>query len=73
MNDDVILLYVESAAALLGVPLDEARAQRVAGHLQRTAEMAELLLDAGLAPHDEPPEIYCPAPFLSNENMHSSL
>ena len=57
------LAYVHASATALGVPLDEARAARVAAHLQRTAAMAALLQGANLAPHDEPAEIYSPAAF----------
>ena len=55
--------YVTSAAALMGLVLDAARAERVAAHFQRTAAMAALLDDAHLAPHDELTELFCPAPF----------
>ena len=68
MNDAVILGYVYSAATLLDVPLDAARAQRVLSHLQRTAAMAALLQGAALAPHDELAEIYCPAAFPVSKN-----
>ncbi len=68
MNDALISSYVNTAAALLGVPLDTGRAQRVAAHLQRTAALAALLEGAVLAPHDEPAEIYCPAAFPPNKD-----
>lgn len=58
-----LLAHVHASAELLGLPLDAARAQRVAEHLGRTAAMAQLLETAALLPHDEPAEIYCPAPF----------
>ena len=63
MSDDGLLAYVQASAALQGLPLDEARARRVAQQLARTAALAQLLEAAPLAPHDEPAEIYCPAPF----------
>jgi hypothetical protein len=55
--------YVKASAALLGVPLDEARAGRVAQHMERTAGLAALLEAADMAVEDEPAEIYSPAPF----------
>jgi hypothetical protein len=74
MNDDQdVLNYVNAAAALLALPLDEARARRVAGHLRRTAGLARLLEDAPLAPQDEPAEIYCPAPFPLNDDGQALL
>jgi hypothetical protein len=60
---DAVLPYVRAAAALLELPLDPGRAQRVAGHLARTAAMARMLDDAALGPEDEPAAIYCPATF----------
>lgn len=64
MNAPATLAYVHAAAALIGVPMDDARASAVAEHLDRTAAMARMLeqrvtLDA----HDEPAELFCPAPF----------
>ena len=58
-----VLTYVKACANLLAVPLDEARAERVAQHLQRTSAMADLLDAVDMQPHDEPAELYCPAPF----------
>ena len=65
MNDIETLNYVRAAATALGLPLDEARALRVAGHLQRTAHMAKLLEDVPTAPEHELAEIYKPAAFRS--------
>ncbi|MDP2415978.1 MAG: DUF4089 domain-containing protein [Hydrogenophaga sp.] len=62
MNDEQTLAYVRASASALALPLDEARAQRVAVHLQRTAAMAALLEAFELTPHDEPVALYCPAP-----------
>lgn len=64
MSGDAILNYVTSSASLLGLPLDEARARRVAVHLERTAVLAQSLDAAPLAPDDELAEIYRPAPFV---------
>lgn len=64
MSGDAILNYVKSSASLLGLPLDEARARRVAVHLERTAVLAQSLDAAPLAPDDELAEIYRPAPFV---------
>ena len=63
MSEDEVLAYVKATAALLELPLDEARAQAVALHLARTAAMARMLDGVPLAPADEIAEIYCPAPF----------
>ena len=40
MTDDEVLAYVKAAALAVSLPLDEARAQRVATHLARTAALA---------------------------------
>jgi hypothetical protein len=63
MNEAQTLEYVMAAAAALGLRLDAARAKSVAQDLQRTAAMAALLADAGLAPELEPSEVFKPAPF----------
>ena len=58
MDGTTMAAYVSASAALLRLPMDEARARRVADHLQRTAAMARLLENAGLAATDEPAEVY---------------
>lgn len=63
MSEDDVLAYVRMSAALLDLPLDPARAARVAQQLARTAALAQLLESAPLAPEDEPAELYRPAPF----------
>ncbi|TSH93136.1 DUF4089 domain-containing protein [Verticiella sediminum] len=63
MQDDPILNYVQTAAALLDIPLDAGRAQRVAEHFARTAAMAATLEAVPMAVEDEPAEVYRPAPF----------
>jgi hypothetical protein len=68
MTDEEVLAYVKTTATVLALPLDEARAQRVAGHLSRTAMMAKLLGNAPLGVEVELAEIYKPAPFLSQAN-----
>ncbi len=60
MTELEVLSYVKASAAALGLPLDDARALRVAAHLQRTAAMAQLLEQVPLAASDELAEIYCP-------------
>ena len=62
MTESEALAYVIASAAALQVPMNEARAQRVATHLQRTAAMAQMLLDHPLGVEAEPAEVYCPAP-----------
>ncbi len=59
MNEAQTLAYVKASATALGLALDEARAQRVAGHLQRTAAMAQMLEQFDLAPEVEIAEVYC--------------
>jgi len=73
MNDTRMLAYVETAAALLKLPLDAARTQRVAVNLQRTAAMAALLDEVPLTAHDELAEIYRPAAFPPNDDGHEQL
>ena len=63
MNEAQTLAYVQAAAVAMGLPLDSARAARVAVHLQRTASLANALEDTPLDPHDEPAELFRPAPF----------
>ncbi|RYX94526.1 MAG: DUF4089 domain-containing protein [Comamonadaceae bacterium] len=63
MTEAEALAYVKASAAALALPLDDARAARVAVNLARTAAMASLLEDMPLAPHDELAEIFRPAPF----------
>ena len=63
MIDESTLAYVTSTAALLSIPMDAARAERVAGHFQRTRAMAALLDSAELSIAEELAEIYCPAAF----------
>ncbi len=63
MKDSDVLAYVKATAALLALPLDEARAQRVATHLGRTALIADALLAYPLSHEAEPAEVFCPAPF----------
>jgi hypothetical protein len=62
-----VLAYVKATAVLMKLPLDEARAQRVAGHLAISAEMARQLETFPLAESDELVAIYCPAPFPSSK------
>ena len=64
MGSDDILVYVNASAKLLALPLDDARALRVAQHMERTAGLARLLEATVLSPEDELAEIYCPAPFI---------
>ena len=67
MKEADVLNYVNSTAVLLGIPMDAARAGRVASHLQRTVAMAALLDAANLSVDDELAEIYCPDEFKPAE------
>ena len=68
-----ILNYVRSTATLLGMPVDDERARRVASHLQRTVAMAAMLDAANLPADAELAEIYCPAPFKTNNDGGKKL
>lgn len=63
MTSDQVLAYVKASAALQGLPLDGARAQRVAAQLARTAALAQLLDEINLRAEDELAEIYLPSAF----------
>ncbi|MES2483272.1 MAG: DUF4089 domain-containing protein [Pseudomonadota bacterium] len=67
MEETQVLHYVKAAAAAFDLPMDEARAQAVALHLGRTLAIARVLDGAPLAPHDEPAEVYRPAPFPAED------
>ena len=62
-----LLAYVNATAALLDLPLDGARAERVAGHLATSAALADALEAYPLPPEAEPAEVYCPAPFSTGD------
>ncbi|MDP2015764.1 DUF4089 domain-containing protein [Hydrogenophaga sp.] len=68
MTDEQTLAYVQAASVAVALPLNDAQAQRVATHLQRTAALAALLDNFELDVDDEPAEIYCPAPFLPSQH-----
>jgi hypothetical protein len=63
MEEADVLAYVKAAAAMLRIPVDDARAQRVAEHMGRTADMAALLQGVAMDVDAEPAQVYCPAPF----------
>ncbi|MES2583036.1 MAG: AtzG-like protein [Pseudomonadota bacterium] len=65
MTESEVLAYVKASAVAQGLPLDEARALRVATHMARTAHLAALLDAAPLAVEDELAEIYMPKPFVA--------
>ncbi len=73
MNEADILAYVRASAALQGLPLDAARAARVAEHMARTAHLAQLLEGVSLAPEDEIAEIYSPLPFPPPSDVRGQL
>ena len=62
-DPNLIAGYVRAAAQLLALPLSDAQVERVSVHLARTAALAAALQRAPLAAHDEPAQIYEPAPF----------
>lgn len=63
MTEEQTLAYVRAAATAMNLPLDDRRAASVTAHLMRTAAMAATLEAVALDPHDEPAELFCPAPF----------
>ena len=63
MNAQHALDYVKAAAAVVKLPLDEARAGRVADYLMLAEGFARALEEFPLDGADEPAEVYCPAPF----------
>ena len=63
MDAQQTLAYVKAAATAVALPLDDARAQRVAMHLGRTAELAAQLDAFELDVSEESAEIFCPAVF----------
>jgi hypothetical protein len=74
--DFEMLAYVTCSAALLGLPLAPAQAERVAQQLERTALMAQQLDALKLAPDHELAEIYCPLAFplqATQEQQDKSL
>jgi len=62
-NPSNVLAYVKASAPLMGLQLDDARIQRVAEHLGRTAQFASSLDGLDLSHLDEMIGAYCPAPF----------
>ena len=63
MTESEVLAYVKASAAAQGLPMDEARALRVATHMARTAHLAQLLDAVPLGVEDELAEIYKPKTF----------
>lgn len=63
MDAQQTLAYVKAAATAVVLPLDDARAQRVAVHLGRTAALAAQLDAFELDVSEEPAEIFRPAVF----------
>ena len=59
--------YVRAAAQVLALPLTDAQVERVSVHLARTAALAATLQRVPLEAHDEPAQIYEPAPFPSED------
>ena len=63
MTEDELLAYVRATAQLLQLPLSDGRAEAVALHLGRTAQLARMLDAAPLPAEQEIAQIFCPAPF----------
>ncbi|GEM_PF-1192921 len=64
-----LIAYVRSSARLLDLPLADAQVERVALQLARTRAIAAALRGVPLAAHDEPAEIFRPAPFPSEDPL----
>lgn len=65
MTDPQLLAYANASAEALGIPMDAARAQRVAGYLRLSGSFAGLLDAVAMGSELEPAEVFCPAPFPS--------
>jgi hypothetical protein len=65
MTDQQLLAYANASADALGIPMDAARALRVAGYLRLSGNFAGLLEAVAMGPELEPAEVFCPAPFPS--------
>jgi Protein of unknown function (DUF4089) len=63
LTPEQVIGYVKATATLLDLPLNDARIQRVADHLIRTAAMARQLDAIHMEADAEPAQIYCPAPY----------
>lgn len=63
MTEEDALSYVTTVAKTLSLPLETDRALRVAAHLARNAQIAQVLDRISLDAYDELAAIYCPAPF----------
>ena len=72
MTDPDLLPYVRAVAAVMALPLDDARTHRVAMHLARTAAMARQLEQFPLEPHDEPAALYQAAPFPAADSANEA-
>ncbi len=67
MHTPTMLEYVVATAAVLRLPLDDARAARVSEILLRTAAIAASLDAVVLAPEHELAELFRPAPFPADD------
>ncbi|HVZ47015.1 MAG TPA: AtzG-like protein [Ramlibacter sp.] len=67
MEERSLIEYVRAAATLAGIALDDTHVREVALHLSRTAAMARLLESSSSHSSNEPAEIYCPAPFPTED------
>jgi hypothetical protein len=66
-DPNLIAGYVRAAAQLLALPLSDAQVERASVQLARTAALAAVLQHVPLAAHDEPAQIYEPAPFPATD------
>lgn len=63
MTDFQALAFVNASSAALGLPMDEARARRVAAYLQLASGFAQLIESVEMGPEAEPAELFSPASF----------
>jgi len=63
MTDEEAVRYVNIMSSVLSLPLPAARTLRVASHLARNAQIAEVLDGVAFDASEELAAIYCPAPF----------
>jgi Asp-tRNA(Asn)/Glu-tRNA(Gln) amidotransferase C subunit len=63
MDATDLLNHVKSSAQLAGIPMTDERAQRVAEHLNRTLQMAQMLNAHPIDDSVEIPQMFVPGPF----------
>ena len=73
LSEDQMLEYVKTASGLMGFKLELPQMERVAFHLKLASMIFQNLEGKNFAVHDEPAQVYCPAPFPSRASATPSL